>query len=184
MSSSIGTGVYCFRRKFVGAFSPAGFCWHTKGHDVPVPFPPAPPQIIATTSTRLRLPGLSQTLQRSRKSTRTPRDLVPHYGPSPAKAAHERLSFNAAPQHGITATQQSNQLLRFHSEQSGVPVARPTTLPHKERSGIPRPVFTLVFTGTKPALRRNTACNLARHTAVGQHVSYLLAPRIFIRLLV
>jgi len=30
--------------------------------------------------------------------------------------------------------------------------------------GIPRPVVT----GTKPALRRNTTCNLARHTAVGQ----------------
>ena len=183
MSSTIGTGVYCVRRKFGGLFTSAVMLAYLRSRR-PYVLRARPTSNKCYYEHSTPASGLSQTLQRSRKSTRTPRDLVPHYEPSPAKVAHERLSFNAAPQHGITATQQSNQLLRFHSEQSGVPVARPTHLPHKERSGIPRPVFTLVFTGTKPALRRNTACNLARHTAVGQHVSYLLAPRIFIRLFV
>ena len=142
-----------------------------------MPFPPAPPQIIATTSTRLRLPD------RAKRSSAAARAL----------AHHEILCRITGLAQRKTHTNDRRSTLRRTTEPQGAhhprygstansqayPSPDPPTCRTRSARGIPRPVE-----GTTPALRRNTACNLLRHTAVGQHVSYLLAPRIFIRLLV
>ena len=59
-------------------------------------------------------------------STRTMRALTLHTGPTPRRSHTNTRLFNAAPQHGLTVIQQSNQL-RFHrSRKPGVPNASHT----------------------------------------------------------